>query len=166
MPKMRLLRSSRGFTLVEAMVVIGIVGIMACVSYSGFSPLLKREKVTAAANQLMGHIKEAKMLSLEKHVSHALDINGTTYTIYRDANNSCTLDANESIVHQVNIAQDFPGVTMSGTTQLRFDTRGMPRSSTGGLGLAGITFTLSGKRTCTLTVSSAGRIDVISCQDL
>ena len=83
---MRLLQSNRGFTLVEAMVVVCIVGTMVGLGYSGFSGLLQREKVTAAANQLMGHIKEAKMLALEKHASHALnvDVDKNEYTIFRD----------------------------------------------------------------------------------
>ena len=165
MQKMWLLRSNRGFTLVEAMVVVAIVGIMSLVSYSGFSGLLKREKVTAAANQLMGHLKEAKMLAMEKNVSHALDVNGNVYTTYRDTNNSCTLDANESVIHQVNLAQDFTSVTIGGTTQFRFDTRGMPKSPGGGFAAVGITLTMAGKRQCSLTVSNSGRIDV-TCQDL
>ncbi len=178
MQKMRLLRNNRGFTLVEAMVVVAIVGIMSLVSYSGFSGLLQREKATAAANQLMGHIKEAKMLAMEKHVSHAVDlnINQNVYTIYRDTDNSCSRDAGEAIVHQVNVAQDFTNVIIdnnSTITQFRFDPKGMPKRAGGGFAAGRITLKFvppnapnTYKRKCDLTLTNMGRIDVISCTDL
>lgn len=161
----RLLRTSRGFTLVEAMVVVVIALILVGLGYSGFSSQLKREQATAAATQLMGHIKEAKMLTMEKHVSHGVDVTGNVYTIFRDNDNSCSLGVNEPIVHQVNVAQDFGGVTVSGSTRFRFDTRGMPRSATGGFAAVGVNLTMAGKRQCTLTMTNVGRV-AVACQDL
>lgn len=166
MQTMRLLRSRRGFTLVEAMVVVAIAGIMVSVGYSGFSSLLQKEKVTAAANQLMGHLKEAKMLAMEKHASHAVDIDGN-YTTFRDNNNNCTRESTEPIIHHVVLARDFAGVTIvSDPSRFRFDTRGMPKRSSGGFGATGITLTLAGKRECYLKISNVGRIDVTECKDL
>lgn len=150
------------------MVVVGIVGILACVSYSGFSSQLQREKATAAANQLMGHLKEAKMLAMEKHESHTVDANETMYIVYRDASNLYTLDDSESIIHKVDLAKDFLGVKLSvSVIPFRFDTKGMPKKPSPGAFL-GTTFTLTmaGKRQCTLTIANSGRIDVTSCSDL
>jgi len=156
------------------MVVVAIVAIMACVSYSGFSSLLQKEKVTAAANQLMGHLKEAKMLAMEKHQSYTVSLSGNVYTIFRDGDNTAnpvilpnyTQEANEPIVHQVNVRSDFGNVTLSANViPFRFDTRGMPRVSGSFIGTT-FTITLAGKRQCTLTVLTTGRIDVTSCQDL
>lgn len=158
------LRNNRGFTLVEAMVVVAIALIMVGFGYSGFSSQLKREQATAAATQLMGHLKEAKMLAMEKHVSHGVEVSSNAYTVYRDVNNSCTLDDNETTLHQVNVAQDFGGVTIGGTYRFRFDTRGMPRNATGGFAAVAITVTKASKRQCTLRMSNVGRI-AVDCQD-
>jgi len=155
------------------MVVVSVGVIMGIVGYSGFSNMMQREKATAASNQLMGHLKEAKMLAVEKHVSYGIDVTGNVYTVFRDTDSDCTNDGNETIVHQVNVAQAFPGVTLQGDTTFRFDTRGRPRNTSGGF--AAVTVTVryvppdnpgSYRRQCKLTMSSAGRIHVEPCTDL
>lgn len=151
------------------MVVASIAMLMVGLGYSGFSSAIKREQATAATNQLMGHLKEAKMLAMEKHVSHGVEISGNVYTIYRDNDSSCSrdtsADSNETILHRVNVTQDFGGVTAGGDTRFRFDTRGMPRNATGGFAAVGITLTKVGKRQCNLTMTSVGRI-AVACTDL
>ena len=61
------LRNSKGFTLTELMVVVAIIAIMTGFGYSGFSSLMKRERVKAAACQFAADVKEARMMAIEKH---------------------------------------------------------------------------------------------------
>lgn len=164
---MRLLRTSRGFTLIEAMVVVSVGLIMAIVGYSGFSNMMQREKVRGAANQLAGHLKEAKMLAIEKHASYAITVDAVNnqYTIFRDDSKppNYTKDSSEPIVHQVDLDKDFPGVVLNVTTiPFRFDSRGMPRISGTFLGST-FTLILTGKSQCTFTISNIGRISGVTC---
>jgi hypothetical protein len=108
-------------------------------------------------------------------VRHAVNIvNGNVnkdgnYTIFQntDTDNNCTRATTDPIIHQVDLSQDFPKVKIVSTpSRFQFDTRGMPRNTSNGFGAVGITLTLAGKRTCSLTISNAGRIDVISCNDI
>ena len=45
-------RAERGFTLVEAMVVVAIVGILIGFTYSGFTGVLARYRCQGAMNRL------------------------------------------------------------------------------------------------------------------
>jgi prepilin-type N-terminal cleavage/methylation domain-containing protein len=162
----KLLRSSTGFTLTELMVVVAISAIMVGIGYSGFSGVQRRERVTAAANLLAGHLKEARMLATEKHLSHRILFSGNQYTLCPWDSASDFNTPSNPIVLQVNLSQDFPGVSINPTpTNFRFDMKGLPRNSGAGLVASNIIVEELGQRRCTINVSILGRTDV-ACADL
>jgi prepilin-type N-terminal cleavage/methylation domain-containing protein len=164
----KLPRNSRGFTLTELMVVTAIASIMVGMGYSGFESMQRRERVTAAANVLVGHLKEARMLALEKHQSHRLIFSGNQYTLCPWDGISDFDTASNPIIQQVNLSQDFPGVSIQSPApaNFRFDIKGLPKLKDGGFAAMTITLTQAQVRTCLVTISNLGRVDVSSCADL
>ena len=102
---LKALNNNRGFTLPELMVVIAIIAIMAGVAMAGFGPLIKREKVRAAAFQFAGDVKEARMLAIERHQIYSVDIDGDDYIVYRGDPNT------GDIIRQVTVSDECPGVS-------------------------------------------------------
>lgn len=173
-------RGHAGFTLVELMVVTALAIIMIGFGYSGFSGLMKRERVSAAATDFAAHLREARAHSIEKGERHMVVVSRNQYTVYTDDDGDCAKATTENTVVQVNVAERFPGVTMTvtGTTFSFFwDSRGVPwvpdttsgscvaelmKNSGGFYESESIVFTDGTGTTQTVTVSSLGRIKIES----
>ncbi|HOV86588.1 MAG TPA: GspH/FimT family pseudopilin [Syntrophobacteraceae bacterium] len=157
-------RNCRGFTLTEILVVIAVVIILTGAAYSGYSSWQRREQARAAAYELAGHLKEARFLAMEKNTGHTAVFVGNTYTVFSDPNNSMTLDAGERVLHQVNVAQKNPGVTVSTSAGLsvHYNARGtISLRDSVNPNLLGATIAFSNAaNTYTVTLSSLGRIKI------
>lgn len=173
MPVLRLPGNDRGYTLVELLVVIAIAMTMFGMGYSGFSGLQRREQVTAATNQLVGHLKEARMLAMEKHTGHRILFNGNQYTVSPYSDPASAFTTASTIIEQVDVSKEFDGVSMTPPASFCFDIKGMPKSQPAAGSECGegaffsgtVTLTKADARQCTVRVSNLGRINV-SCQDL
>ena len=86
---LRPLRNKKGFTLTEAMVVIGIAALMVGFTYTGFSSFHKREQVRSAAHQFSSVVKRARFRAMEKHMSHTIDISADKTKIYLFSDPPC-----------------------------------------------------------------------------
>jgi prepilin-type N-terminal cleavage/methylation domain-containing protein len=168
MQRPRILRNNKGFTLVEAMVVIVIIAVMAGFSYSGFTARQKREQLRSAAMLLMEYLREDKMFAIEKSIPCDITFNGNIYTTFIDENGDSVYTAGtDTLLHQVNLASEYPGVTFNPavTSVLAFNSKGMP-SLTAGTFPCDFTLqeTYRGSIfTCKVRVSSVGMIDVVRC---
>jgi prepilin-type N-terminal cleavage/methylation domain-containing protein len=166
MQRPQILRNNKGFTLVEALVVVVIVAVLAGFSYSGFTARQKKEQLRSAATLLMEYLREAKMAAVEKSVNGAITFAGTTYSTFLDNNGDFTLNGSDTLVHQVNLGSEYPGVTFSAANPaLAFTSRGIPAISAGTFP-CNLTLQETYKGniyTCTVRVSSVGMIDVARC---
>ncbi len=78
-------RAIGGFTLIELMIVIGIVAIIASVAVPGFSSSRDRQAVTAAANEILGMLQVARFEALKrKKNSYLCPINADAVNQYSD----------------------------------------------------------------------------------
>merc|ERR1719379_2523917 len=68
----------KGFTLVELMIVIGIVGILSAVALPNFLSQTNKARATEAQSQISAAFKNATALYLENPSVTAADIGGTT----------------------------------------------------------------------------------------
>ena len=75
------LRSSRGFTLIETMVIIVIIGILAGLTIPSFARYLQRQKVIGARNELMADLQYARSLAIARRQTFQIDFEQTQYDI-------------------------------------------------------------------------------------
>jgi len=59
MSKLRFIQTSRGFTLIETMIIVAIIGVLAGLTIPGFSNYLHKQKVIGARNELMADLQSA-----------------------------------------------------------------------------------------------------------
>jgi len=122
--------NNHGYTLTEAMVVVAMVAIMSGFGYSGFSSWITKERVRSTANQLAGHLREARIRSIEKHTSHSLvyDSDIKEYKVFIDADGDLNCDEGEAEVLKVNVNPTVSKVLMKNPEDLAFsfDVRGFP----------------------------------------
>lgn len=104
------LRSARGFTLVEMMVVVAIAAILAGIAVPSMKRLVKSVQLTSATNELFSSFLLARSEAAKRHSRVALckSADGTScartggweqgWIIFHDNNNTGTREASEELV--------------------------------------------------------------------
>jgi len=125
---------ARGFTLLELMIVLGIVAIMASIAVPSFTRMIRGQRVLAASNAMIAAIKIARNEAITRGVSVSLcptdNPNATTpvcnttptgwqsgWLIFPTAAGAGSL---------IRIGEPQNGVTMNNPGQVDFDNRGIP----------------------------------------
>jgi prepilin-type N-terminal cleavage/methylation domain-containing protein len=84
-------KSNSGFTLIEIMVVTIIIGVIAAIAAPNFLGLLNRNRITEAAQQVEGALKEAQRQALRNGKPCTVDIDRTNKQIKNPSTNGCLL---------------------------------------------------------------------------
>jgi prepilin-type N-terminal cleavage/methylation domain-containing protein len=74
-------KSNSGFTLIEMLVVVIIIGVIAAIAAPNFLGLLNRNRVNEAAQQVEGALKEAQRQAMRKGTQCTINIDKTNKTI-------------------------------------------------------------------------------------
>jgi len=157
--------SNFGFTLIEVMIVVAIMGVMAAISTPSIFSLLDTIRVSGAARNLASEMMLAKFRAISENNNYVItfDVAGNSFNVYDDNDGDYATvgaEANE-LVKTVNISSDYPNVIygyVSGT-----------RSTTGVLITESVTFSSTPKRVIFKsdgTASTAGSVYLILSKDL
>lgn len=87
---------SSGFSLVELMLSLSIIGIMAAVIYSVSTSTVPRYSLRAEVRELVIGFKQARMEAIKRNQNVVLIFNPPgSYTLFADANGNGAMDAGE-----------------------------------------------------------------------
>lgn len=107
-------KSNSGFTLIEMLVVVIIVGVIAAIAAPNFLGLLNRNRVNDAAQQVEGALKEAQRQAMRKGKPCTVDINTTSKTISSSGANSCLLSTRDLNQNNIQLNSNRASIDFSG----------------------------------------------------
>ncbi|MFO7753666.1 MAG: GspH/FimT family pseudopilin, partial [Desulfobacteraceae bacterium] len=139
------LSDKNGFTLIELMVTVAIIGIVASFAISSLNNLLPRYRVKSAARQVRADLQDAKMEAVKQNRTVLVDFNvagsgnpGSCITCFdTDSDDDCDDEAAGDIITSLDLA-DYPQSELinpgfTNGNHFRFNSRGLPESDSGGL---------------------------------
>jgi len=122
----RFRKTARGFTLIELMVVIALIGILTAIAIPSYQTFMVRSRLKGAARQVMSDLMNARMtaVSLNQKVMVHIEGDGHTYKIWSDANNDGTVASSEGVNISKDLHQDYHDVALTTTNDPIFNPRG------------------------------------------
>lgn len=142
-----------GFTLIELMIVLGIVAIGAMLTQVWLSTQLPKWRLNGAVRQLVSDLQAAKMKAVvERNRQRIIFQDAHRYMVVDDDNNNGNPDPGEKVENR-DIQWDYRDVTVAATNNPSFLPRGTASN------LASITVANSAG-TRIITVSITGRVKV------
>ena len=131
-------RNDRGFTVIEILVALAVMGILIKISVPAFSSWLPTLKLSSAARQVATDLQLARMKAISQNSSYTVTFNtgNGTYTYGSESRD---------------LGQLFPGITISSASNPTFTPRGTANA---------VTITLSnGSAQKLVCVKAMGRVN-------
>ena len=104
------MRQEKGFTIVEVLIVIAVIGVLAAFAIPNFLNWLPKMRVNSAARNLVSEMQLTRMQAVSERNNYVITFNvgSNQYSIYDDDDNDGA-EAGE-LVKTVNIGTDNPGI--------------------------------------------------------
>lgn len=150
--------SHKGFTLVEIMIVLVIMGIMAAIAVPNLKTYMAQRRLNGAVRQVFGDLMAARQRAIteNRNIGVVFSSNNHSYTIFADTDNDGIADSGEAVLQTRDIYPDYYDVWVDGQGRLvAFYPNGMGRNPEINFGLSGQT-----ARSIHIDVSTAGRIKI------
>lgn len=107
---------SQGFTLIETLIIVIIIGILSAIAAPSFLALLNRSKVDDALNQVRGALQECQREAIRKSKSYSVTLDTTNNKV----TGSCLVTGARTMPNGVAMATDIGGTPPS----IQFSFRG------------------------------------------
>jgi len=138
-----------GFTLVEAMVVILVLGVLTVIAAPSFISMIDKQRITKAAEAILSDLRWARGESIRRGQSIRI-----TYTTGANWSYTVTIPSSGTAIKTVSSA-DFPAINLSSATfSGNIFTTFNPARGTATAGSIGIA---SNSHNATITLSTLGR---------
>ena len=112
-----------GFTLLELMMTMAIIGIVSSVTAVNVVREIPRYRLTNAASQLAWTFRGLRMRAISQlHAVQVTFTNNHVYTVWTDRNNNGISDNGEVQTVDINVA--YPGVRLASTANPTFNPTG------------------------------------------
>lgn len=105
--------STGGFTIIELLVIIGIIGVLAGIAVSSLSSNLPKMRLKGATNDVVQKFQKARFTSIKRHLpvivtlSSANDNATSSITIFVDEDRSGAVDGGDTQIDSVTIPTKF-----------------------------------------------------------
>ncbi len=108
-----MLKNTKGYTLIEIVVVLAVVFILASAGIPSFKSWFVSTRANGAARRLYGDMRFAKMAAISANREFIVTFDPTThsYTINDDLNGNGAVDAGEE-VRAVTVSSEYPDIEM------------------------------------------------------
>ena len=116
----RVRKFNSGFTLIEMLATIIIIGIIAAIAAPNFLGLLNRNRVNEAARQVEGALREAQRQALRRGKQCSININETTKIISNPTTNGCLLNS-RNLNNLIKLDSSRTTITFSGKGNITID---------------------------------------------
>ncbi|OPL12393.1 MAG: hypothetical protein AVO39_04270 [delta proteobacterium MLS_D] len=127
-----------GFTLVELMIVVALMGIMAAIAAPSFQTYMANNRLNGAARVVMTDLMYARSQAAMENVNFKMEFSGNSYSIVRTDN--------DEVRRSRNIQNEYYDVTMTSNQDFIFRPNG----------------TVTAAGTVTLTNSKGTKLVVVS----
>lgn len=122
-----------GFTLIEALVLIVVLGVLAAIAIPGFSRWGPDMRLKSAVRDLKSDMELSRLRAIREnaHVVLAFDTGNNRYTVFVDSDADWTPNGSEVVLKTVTLPSDVTMYEVSfsfGTSQCGFNSRGLPAS--------------------------------------
>lgn len=165
---MKIKLGPKGFTLVEVMIVVAIVGIMAAIASPMITNMLPRYRLRAEARELVINFKKAKMEAVKRNrdvvIAFTLGVGalgGYQMCVDTDNDNDCILPSEGGAADIPLVDQRLRADVQLMSTTLNpagYNSRGLPLGAANQNVVLGTNDGPPPSRSYTLTVSAAGSV--------
>lgn len=182
LPGSNLYRQGRGFTLLEVMVAVAILGVLAAIAGPSFTPLIERWRVRQAAEQLQSTLHYARSEAIKRGGQVAIQklpnyTNGCTtatgasdwdcgWFVCEDTDGNGKCDATEPVLQRVDAPSRVQVTRPAGGANIKLNRWGLVAGTYVGFNLVPLDKTLSNPSARGVCMSSGGRIKIFPQEDI
>jgi prepilin-type N-terminal cleavage/methylation domain-containing protein len=151
------MKSNRGFTLMEILVVIGIIAILGAAAVPNIVGWRTKQRFTAAASDVHEAVRTARSWAIKNNATVGIlfDVAQRRFTVFADADDDGSPDPGELIILSGSFQNDIVLNTSFTGHRLSFNGRGLTDAVGDGITL---TNAVHGTRVVQVTVTGNSRI--------